>query len=96
MFTEQKIHSFFGNRFLDIKSILSDNAIKEAGVFDPSKVKLLIQKAEKSQSFSELDNMAVAAIISTQFLYDHFINYKKVNVPSNYSFNKLIDNRNKI
>jgi asparagine synthase (glutamine-hydrolysing) len=89
-------NSFFGNKFFDIKSVLSENSIKEAGVFDPAKVKLLIQKAEKAQSLSELDNMAVAAIISTQFLYDHFIKFKKVNVPSNYSFNKLIDNRNKI
>jgi asparagine synthase (glutamine-hydrolysing) len=88
-------NSFFSNKFLDIKSLLSDNAIKEVGVFDPAKVKLLIQKAEKLQSLSELDNMAVAAIISTQFLHDHFIKYKKVNVPSNYSFKIFIDKRTK-
>ena len=89
-------NSFFNNKYLDIKSILSENAIKEAGVFDPLKVKLLVQKAEKLQSLSELDNMAVAAIISTQLLHNHFIKYKRTMVPSNYSFNTFVDNRNKI
>ena len=86
-------NSFFSNKFLDLKLILSDKAINEAGVFDPLKVKLLVQKAEKLQSLSELDNMAVAAIISTQFLHNHFIKYKRNNVPSNYSFNTFVDNR---
>jgi asparagine synthase (glutamine-hydrolysing) len=86
-------NSFFNNKSFDLNSILSVQSIRNAGVFDPIKVKLLIQKAEKSQSLSELDNMALAGIISTQFLHDHFINYKKLEVPEDYSFNLFVDKR---
>jgi len=89
-------NSFLNNKYLDIKSILSEKAIQEAGVFNTTKVKLLVQKAERSQSVSELDNMAIAGIISTQFLHHHFIDYKKLNVPLDYSFNSFIDKRNQI
>ena len=40
--------------------------------------------------------MAIAGIISTQFLHNHFINYKKLNVPADYTFNTFIDKRNQI
>ena len=89
-------NSFFNNKSFDLHSVLSEKEINEAGVFNPAKVKLLIQKAERSQSLSELDNMAIAGIISTQFLHHHFINYKKLNVPAEYSFNTFIDKRNQI
>ena len=87
-------NSFFNNRLFDLHSVISEKEINEVGVFNPAKVKLLIQKAEKSQSLSELDNMAIAGIISTQFLHNHFINYKKLNVPADYSFDKFVDKRN--
>ena len=86
-------NSFFNNRSFDIHSVLSPEEINEAGVFDYAKVKLLIQKAEKSQYLSELDNMAIAGIISTQFLHHHFIKYKNLNGPEDYVFNILIDKR---
>jgi len=89
-------NSFFNNKLFDLHSVLSEKEINEAGVFNPAKVKLLIQKADRSQSLSELDNMAIAGIISTQFLHNHFINYKKLNVPAEYSFNTFIDKRNQI
>ena len=87
-------NSFLNNRLFDLHSVISEKEINEVGVFNPAKVKLLIQKAEKSQSLSELDNMAIAGIISTQFLHNHFINYKKLNVPADYSFDKFVDKRN--
>ena len=43
-------NSFLNNKSLDLHSILSEKEINEAGIFNPAKVKLLIQKAEKSQS----------------------------------------------
>ena len=88
-------NSFFNNKFIDIKSLLSEKEILEAGIFNPAKVKLLTQKAEKSQSLSELDNMAIAGILSTQILHNHFVDYKKLKLPSNYSFSTFIDKRNK-
>jgi asparagine synthase (glutamine-hydrolysing) len=89
-------NSFFNNKFFDINSTLSENEIKKVGIFNPKKVKLLIQKAERLQSLSELDNMAIAAIISTQDLHNHFMNYKKLAIPKDFYFNTFIDKRNKI
>jgi asparagine synthase (glutamine-hydrolysing) len=89
-------NSFINNKFLDIKSLLSKKEIDEAGIFNHSKVNLLLKKAGKSESLSELDNMALAGIISTQFLHNDFIKYKSLNVPSDYTFNTFIDKRNQI
>ena len=89
-------NSFLNNKSLDLKSILSEKEISNTGVFDPGKVNLLMKKAERTEALSELDNMALAGIISTQFLYNDFINNKKLNVPDNYRFNSFTDKRNQI
>ena len=57
---------------------------------------MLLKKADKTEKLSELDNMALAGIISTQFLHNDFIKYKKLNVPADYKFNTFIDKRNQI
>ena len=89
-------NSFINNKYFDINSILSDKNISDAGIFNSAKVSMLLKKIERTENLSELDNMALAGIISTQFLYNDFINYKKLNVPSDYTFNTFIDKRNKI
>ena len=89
-------NSFLNNNSLDLKTILSEKEIAGAGVFNPDKVNLLMKKAERTEALSELDNMALAGIISTQFLHNDFINYKKLNIPDNYKFNTFIDKRNQI
>ncbi len=51
-----------------------DDALQCSGLFDAGPVRLLRQKANSTNSrLSEVDEMAVAAIISTQLLYHHFI-----------------------
>jgi asparagine synthase (glutamine-hydrolysing) len=87
-------NSLLNNRSFDLQSFLSEAQINEAGIFDFAKVKLLIKKAERYESLSELDNMALAGIISSQILHNRFINYQKLNVPADYSFNIFIDKRN--
>ena len=89
-------NSFLNNKFLDIQSLLSEKEIDEAGIFNSAKVNMLLKKADKSEKLSELDNMALAGIISTQFLHNDFIKYKKLDVPDNYRFNTFIDKRNQI
>jgi len=86
-------NSFINNTFLDLNSVLSSKEISLAGIFDPDKVNLLLKKALKSETLSELDNMALAGIVSTQFLNKHFINHKKLDVPSDYNFKTFIDRR---
>lgn len=66
--------SFFSQRTPDyITEILSDSHIQSVGIFDPVKVANLIQKVKQQKTVSEIDQMAVAAIISTQLMYKMFI-----------------------
>lgn len=86
-------NSFFDNNDFNAEDILSEEKLIQSGVFNPSKVKLLLQKAKKSNSLSELDNMALAGIISTQLLFEHFIASKKNFNIDNYHFKIFFDNR---
>jgi len=52
---------------------LSDRSIRQAGLFDPAKVKRLLAKLQTTSSASEVDSMALAGILSTQLLYHHFV-----------------------
>ncbi len=54
--------------------MLSDDALDCSGLFDIDSVRLLRQKASSTATgLSEVDEMAVAAVVSTQLLYHHFI-----------------------
>jgi len=57
-----------------IKQILSDEKITDFGIFNPKFVNQLKQKMELNKQVSEIDNMAITAILSTQILYDLFVN----------------------
>lgn len=56
-----------------INEILSDDRIQEFGIFDLVKVRSLTEKIKKGIALSEIDQMAVAGILSTQLLYKLFI-----------------------
>lgn len=56
-----------------IQDILSETIVKEYGIFNPMKVQLLIAKIKSNQNISEIDQMAIAGILSTQLLYKLFI-----------------------
>ncbi len=47
---------------------LSEKAIREAGLFDPGQVERLLRKVEAGESRSETEGMALAGVLSTQFL----------------------------
>ncbi len=64
-----------------VNELLSKRIIRKYGVFDPSKTEVLVKKLKDNQA-SEVENMALAAILSTQLIYQQFI----VNLPdSTYS-----------
>ena len=48
--------------------VLSEKGIRESGLFDPGKVGRLLRKVEAGESRSETEGMALAGILSTQFL----------------------------
>lgn len=53
--------------------MLSVEKITEFGIFNPDYVNQLKNKMELNKQVSEIDNMALTAIVSTQILYDLFI-----------------------
>jgi asparagine synthase (glutamine-hydrolysing) len=74
-----------------LKELLSENALKSFGLFDPVKVRNLTNKIEQQKSASELDQMAITGIISTQLIYKMFVQdtfVPDVNLQNNY---RLID-----
>lgn len=68
------VSSFFSkNAPSYIQEILSDKSINEFGIFDSAKVATLIKKVHNQVTISEVDQMAVAGILSTQLLHKLFI-----------------------
>ena len=57
-----------------LKDMLSEKAIVQAGIFNPDHVNQLLNKMKSKNQVSEIDNMAITAILSTQILNDLFIN----------------------
>lgn len=56
-----------------ISDILSSTSLKTYGLFHPQKVNSLINKIRLQKNISEVDQMAIAGILSTQLLYKMFI-----------------------
>jgi asparagine synthase (glutamine-hydrolysing) len=56
-----------------VQELLSPEAVKAAGYFEPQAVSRLVKKARSAPSLSERDNMALAGILSTQILHHQFI-----------------------
>lgn len=52
---------------------LSADSLKRSGLFDAKKVGLLETKIRKQANASEVDNMALAGILSTQIIHDQFV-----------------------
>ena len=74
-----------------ITELLSEKALKSFGIFDPRKVCNLISNIKQLKATSEIDQMAIAGILSTQILYEKFI-LKPLVSDMNYLNNyRLID-----
>ncbi len=58
------------------EDMVSESAVREAGVFDPSAVAALWRKCKaraKAGQYSNADNMALVGVLSTQLLHDAFV-----------------------
>jgi len=64
-----------------LKQMLSEDKIKSFGIFNLDHVNLLLTKMHSKKQVSEIDNMALTGILSTQILYDLYIN-KSIDVLS--------------
>lgn len=56
-----------------ISELLSEESLKAFGIFNPEKVKALVGNINQQKQISEIDQMAIAGILSTQLLYKMFI-----------------------
>lgn len=56
-----------------VHECLSDHAIEESGIFAKTKVQWLKQKYASGQNTSEIDDMALVGIVSTQLLHKMFV-----------------------
>ena len=67
---------FVGDHASWVKDLIDQSTVEEAGVFGSAAVNRLFEKASRSPSLSERDNMALIAVVSTQLLYDLFVRSK--------------------
>ncbi|MCU0378765.1 MAG: asparagine synthase (glutamine-hydrolyzing) [Bacteroidales bacterium] len=65
---------FMGNERPDyVDEMLSEKMTRLAGIFSPGSVAALLAKVEKTGAASEMDNMTLAAVISTHLVHRQFI-----------------------
>ena len=55
------------------REVLSEKSLEKAGLFDARKVTRLLSKLEALESPSEIDNMALVGILSSQLVHHQFI-----------------------
>ncbi|GGD41179.1 asparagine synthase (glutamine-hydrolyzing) [Muriicola marianensis] len=60
------------------KEMLSGPVLEDFGIFHPNYVDQLLKKMRTKSVVSEIDNMALTAVLSTQILHDKFV---KKNIP---------------
>lgn len=56
-----------------VTELLSESALHESGLFNPLAVQQLIRKAQSGLQLSEVDDMAIAGVLSAQLTHHHFV-----------------------
>lgn len=56
-----------------VAELLSETALKESGLFNPLAVSQLARKAQSGAQLGEVDDMAIAGVLSTQLVYQQFV-----------------------
>ncbi len=82
-----------GNNSFLMESI-SDSSLRQSNLFDGVKVKLLINKLQSRKSASEVDGMAFTGILSTQLIYNQFIEHLQTPHVDNVTPALFVDRRN--
>ena len=76
-----------------VSELLSPRQIDVAGCFNPRAVNALLKKLERLGTLGEVDEMALAGILSTQLVHHHFIDQPKATVSIGQSDNLKIVRR---
>lgn len=56
-----------------VSALLSEDALRESGLFNPLAVTQLVRKAQSGLQLGEVDDMAIAGVLSTQLVYQQFV-----------------------
>lgn len=84
---------FHRNVLPQIENAISDNSLKDSGIFNIEKIRKLLKKFERLNNQNEVENMALIGIVSTQLIYQQFIvNFPYKEIPQ-ITPNLLIDRR---
>jgi asparagine synthase (glutamine-hydrolysing) len=76
------ILSFFGDSTPEyVDQYLSEQKLKESGLFKPAAVQKLLKKCQKKSRQGFRENMAFIGILSTQIIYDQFVDNFSCNPP---------------
>lgn len=68
------LESFFGENAPEyVSEMVSQRRVASAGIFNPSSVDTLLAKMKSGRAVSEIDNMALTGILSTQLLDNLFV-----------------------
>jgi len=65
--------SFFPNTPAYVEELLSENALKNSQIFKTTAVSQLMRKARSNVGLSEVEDMALAGVLSIQLLHLHFV-----------------------
>ena len=85
--------SFFPGTPAYVAELISDSALKQAGYFKPAPVAQLARKAQSGANLSEVEDMALAGILSTQLVHNQFIaDFKTRRLPDK-EITKVVDQR---
>ena len=86
------ILSFFGDstpQYIDY--YLSEQKLKESGLFKPKAVERLLTKCRKKSRQGFRENMAFVGILSTQILYDTFVDDFRIDMPEQLENVKVVN-----
>ncbi|MHC4368541.1 MAG: asparagine synthase-related protein, partial [Planctomycetota bacterium] len=87
-------HSLLNDRTAECtREALSEKSLKKVGLFNTGKVARLLRKLETLESPSEIDNMALVGILSSQLVFNRFIEEFPVGGHCSVSPNLLVDRR---
>ncbi|NQU25407.1 MAG: hypothetical protein HQ567_29330, partial [Candidatus Nealsonbacteria bacterium] len=56
-----------------VEDLLSEERIRDDGVFHPKAVRSLVEKARRGKAIGTKDNMALVGVLSTQLLIEQFV-----------------------
>jgi asparagine synthase (glutamine-hydrolysing) len=74
-----------------VADVLSPASLEESGIFEPAAVAQLARKGSSGRSLSEVEDMALAGILSTQLLYRQFVRDYVAGPPATHSRLKIVD-----